>query len=143
MSNNPLNKKLKYHITGAIKRGEATAIEAVVAPKRAAHTPGPWLAATEESITTTSGKCKVFGASSSFFAIIDGITKHDEAQATACLIAACPEMLDQLKEVRKFLMSYMDGDLISYDRAKQDDTWPHLLLRDIERLIAKAEGRES
>lgn len=56
------------------------------------------------------------------------------------LTVLAPEMLAQLREVRKFLMSYMDGDLVSYDRAKKDDIWPHLLLRDVERVIKRFEG---
>ena len=65
---------------------------------------------------------------------------HDEMRANARLIAAAPDLLNQLIACRHFLLAYMDGDLVSYDRAKQDDTWPHLLLRDIEIAIAKATG---
>lgn len=119
------------------------------------HTPGPWAAAVYKVTPTmlermTVGSlhhavCTNHDAQSPNEVLLalcgDESGLDSQSAADARLIAASPEMLDQLKEVRKFLMSYMDGDLISYDRAKQDDTWPHLLLRDIERLIAKAEGR--
>ncbi len=61
------------------------------------HTPGPWIAAIDPGITTVDGnKCKVFGAKSAFFAVIDGC-EYSEGLANARLIAAAPELLDALE----------------------------------------------
>lgn len=115
-----------------------------LATKKEKHTPGPWeiggstfedgneVVAIRSAIEDAqyedgSGNFK------SHVAEVDGMEY-------AHLIAAAPELLAQLEECRKFLLSYMDGDLVSYDRAKDDDTWPHLLLRDIEIKLAKARG---
>lgn len=67
------------------------------------HTPGPWIAAIDPGITTTNGKCKVFGAKSPFFVVIDGLTDYREELATARLISAAPEMLEALEALLEVL----------------------------------------
>jgi hypothetical protein len=82
------NDALKYHVTGAIERGEAVAIEAVVKTK---HTPGPWTV--KPSILETYDFVEI-GENQ-----IDVFT-----EGNARLIAAAPEMLEALEHVYRELI---------------------------------------
>jgi hypothetical protein len=79
-----LNDKLKHHVTGAIERGEAKAIETVVAT---GHTPGPYYKAANfhqtGRIVNESGDV-----------ICDVYLPQDGA-----VLAAAPEMLSALEIV--------------------------------------------
>lgn len=75
----PLDR-LKHHVTGAIERGEKTAIVAVT------HTPGPWTIEQQGAIDLYKVKTSK-----------TGICLTDEANAQ--LIAAAPEMLEALEYV--------------------------------------------
>ena len=87
----PLDR-LKHHVTGAIERGEAVAIEAVVAPK---HTPGPWHYDDEFQEVRTNGTLKDSGKDICSFNFADFDTSEDTANAVLC--AAAPEMLEALE----------------------------------------------
>jgi len=88
----PLDK-LKYHVTGAIERGEKQAIKAVIKPK---YTPGPWKFKRLESFEY---HCDDINVTLTF-------NNHANAQdatiANAALIAAAPEMLEALEHCLAF-----------------------------------------
>lgn len=84
--NTPLDR-LKYHVSGAIERGEKTAIEAIVAPK---HTPGPWKCSPlDRKQTYVVNEAKALPQ--------QAVYSTDEVLANARLIAAAPELLEALK----------------------------------------------
>jgi hypothetical protein len=117
-------KRLKHHVTGAIERGEAKPIEAVIAPK---HTPGPWNVDvdTDSKVHQTS----IRDASNQQIATINPYRLH-QRQADAALIAAAPEMLDALKSVKVFL-----------DELPFDGEDGLRLLERVIKLVDKAEGK--
>lgn len=105
MSKHTPLEKLKHHVSGAIKRGEKTAIEAVVAAK---HTPGPWIASPANPedrtfVTDQNDKLVCFVESG------DGDNHKDFANAR--LIAAAPDLLKALEQV---LMDTDDAVYISH-----------------------------
>ena len=105
-----LNELLKHHVTGAIERGEAVAIEAVVAPE---HTPGPWQIYppfTNKDGVTVRASLEVgvidadysygYKAVAQIFPV--NLDKEGTDQANASLIAAAPELLFACEEALKF-----------------------------------------
>jgi hypothetical protein len=103
--NEPL-ERLKYHVTGAIERGEGVAIEAIL--PTTTHTPGPW------EIFQAKGWSKGFAKQVNFeirhvpkdkpqFHELVAITFRKASHADARLIAAAPEMLDALEAVLREL----------------------------------------
>jgi len=97
-SNKPLDR-LKHHVTGAIERGEKTAIEAVMAPK---HTPGPWkLNSYKEklrgSVVLTRYKILAFNMGPDKSPQVICELAYKWAEPDARLIAAAPEMLEALQ----------------------------------------------
>jgi hypothetical protein len=111
-------ERLKHHVTGAIERGESTAIEAVVSKP----TPGPWSIEDAFDIIAADGYNLVSVADAS----IDEGGRPSEDKANARLIAAAPEMLEALE--------FVETMLILKD-AKAPDT-----LKVVRAAIAKAKG---
>jgi hypothetical protein len=124
--NKPL-ERLKYHISGAIERGEAKPIEAVVAPR---HTPGPWevrLAKPEFN----SSDLWIWSESTGHVASISAV--YSNGHANARLIAAAPDLL---KFVKRFDNDrYCDADQINETHSNDCEA---CIARA---LIAKAEGK--
>lgn len=120
MKNKPI-ERLKYHVSGAIERGEKTAIEAVL-PK---HTPGPWRL--QEPSKTKQKELALFRV----------LTPNGDegisiagTLANAHLIAAAPELLEACEIALKRLIELQIST--GYPTA-----WPQIQL---ETVIKKAKG---
>jgi hypothetical protein len=92
------------------------------------HTPGPWrVDKTINGGYVRSDNSKVLGAA--------GIAKvlrgrgYDDGEANARLIAAAPELLATLHEIRK----WMDGEIMG--------AWDAKFIAQIDAVLAKAEGK--
>lgn len=92
------------------------------------HTPGPWKVGFKHDVN-----CNGFDGSDTdtayFIAKKDGYQDKSEAEANACLIAAAPELLAQLKYVREVLVNWLPG------RSSE-------VVSECNIIIAKAEGNE-
>lgn len=114
----PLDR-LKYHVTGAIERGEKTAIETVTSK----HTPGPW----QSFIWDDSKPDTITVGASRLCSNNGGRTKDhlfdidcsgpdyvkEEMKANAYLIAAAPEMLEALEKIESELLD-VDMEIPEY-----------------------------
>lgn len=88
--NNPL-ERLKHHVSGAIERGEKTAVEAVVKPK---HTPGPWMHTKRDSEDTVHTLLNETNPVAHVFSVYG-----TDREANARLIACAPELLEALQRL--------------------------------------------
>lgn len=93
MSNTKPIDRLKHHVTGAIKRGEAKAIEAVTTK----HTPGPWTIEAQFKILTnvqqnTETRVPYYEIGSELRRLATIDTGLND-KANAALMAAAPELL--------------------------------------------------
>lgn len=113
-------EKLKYHVAGAIERGEKVAIEAIVTPK---HTPGPY-GVTFEITSKLTGRHQ-------YWVNGGGAAPLEECEANAQLFAAAPEMLEALEVIKQSL------ELLK----KHDDFFSmNYELGLVDRAIKKAKG---
>ena len=95
------------------------------------HTPGPWVFEIPDAgphmvpITTSEGRavCLVWAA--------NPVTR-EEGEATGNLISAAPDLLVALKAMTDMVTSLADADTFNGG----------LIMRQAQRAIAKAEGRE-
>jgi len=110
MNVSPL-ERLRYHVTGAIERGEGVAI--VEKPAAAAwnHTPGPW------NWTEYNDTRAIHSADGTKIALPEVWIGNaaEESEANARLIAAAPDMLETLEEIRDF---WVGGDVPAELEAK-------------------------
>ena len=83
---------LKYHVSGAIERGEGEAVTAVI--NKYKHTPGPWVASKRNQRTIVQQVLNDSYAVAEVHAVYG-----NEAEANARLIAAAPEMLEALEAI--------------------------------------------
>lgn len=93
----------------------------------ATHTPGPWYRDEDGFIVAGHGDSYVTVASPNC-----GALDIDEREANACLIAAAPEMLTMLSDIRHMLK--LDSECFGYDGG-WDET-----IKELDVLIAKATG---
>jgi len=96
--NNTLKNRLKYHVTGAIERGEAQAI----VEKTTLHTPSPWQVSPLGNVMKSSLK----------IASIEQMPSNNESErvANARLIAAAPDLLDALDWALRQIEDDLDPD---------------------------------
>lgn len=120
--NAPL-ERLKHHVSGAIDRGEKTAIEAV---PNVSHTPGPWRTQTLEGdgryrIHITSGsdafKDRIGSVHGTRFSSNGHQELCEQDKANARLIATAPEMLKALKWIAELCEA---GALLNEDGQAPD-----------------------
>jgi hypothetical protein len=88
----PLDR-LKHHVTGAIERGEKTAVVAVVGAK---HTPGPWTYGRMDELNHGSEYSWVSGPVGCIAHVYPDREPTNDL-ANARLIAAAPELLAACK----------------------------------------------
>ena len=106
------------------------------------HTPGPWFVGFSPDIDGESGEYgpDVYDSEVGVFAVIDGepeTVAQPYLEADACLIAAAPEMLAILEELRESSTCCGTYDLLD------ETTWASPDLADrIEAAIRKARGEE-
>lgn len=140
----PLNR-LKHHVTGAIERGEKSAIEVVVK-----HTPGPWKVVIRDIDNQKIKKATCIN-DSHWVDTTSGISIADIglSEPNARLIAAAPEMLEALKLINPVLNQEQCPFCGHPGTSSKDDNsdWEEghgdgceLIL--IRAAIAKAEGKE-
>lgn len=103
--------------------------------ERARHTPGPW--AVSEA-ATIDGNFMVVGGSGASFGLLAEVILDEEAEANARLIAAAPELLEALKDVRAWIM-----DPFTEEDAASETLHPAFrkALKRVSAAIAKAEGQ--
>jgi len=95
----------------------------------AGHTPGPWEAESDLSVWALGGGIKVAGACGTG----GGLTAEDHANAR--LIAAAPELLTALRELRD------ECDAAQGPELRQCGSAWRALMESADAAIAKAEGR--
>ena len=106
------------------------------------HTPSPWFVGFSPDIDGESGEYgpDVYDSEVGVFAVIDGepeTVAQPYLEADACLIAAAPEMLAILEELRESSTCCGTYDLLD------ETTWASPDLADrIEAAIRKARGEE-
>ena len=116
----PLDR-LKHHVTGAIERGEKTAIEAVV--NKPKHTPGPW----------SFNGLDIGTDDTDLIPVVANIPDSVTNMADVALISACPEMLDALQAARVLIAEAIIDNML--------DTGPATkALAQINAAISKATG---
>jgi len=107
--NNTLKNRLKYHVTGAIERGEAQAI----VEKTTLHTPSPWNIQKSDSdfvIVHSDGKIRSHVAKLFDSTLCE---EHGSLTANANLIASAPDLLDLLEAaVARVQLANEDGNPI-------------------------------
>lgn len=96
-------------------------------PCNAKHTPGPWRSA-EIFRDNAPNIIGIMGPRSATSGFNGFCVAHVEKEVDARLIAAAPELLDMLKRVYQHFMLL-----------RADDR-PMILSRDVEEVVAKAEG---
>jgi hypothetical protein len=70
------------------------------------HTPGPWVIGDRKPDSHATRICTIVGGS----AIHGAAQAVDDWQADAKLIAAAPELLEALQELRDLMQGVIDGD---------------------------------
>jgi len=131
---NPLLAKLRYHVTGAIERGEGVAIVEQRA-QPTAHTPGPWICAGPGQVFDQYGNeivlCKHYGAG-----IIPAgyVAPWHSYKANARLIASAPELLAALENIASI------ADDMATDSEKQKELKRVGMLTLARAAILKAKG---
>lgn len=112
---NPLTEKLRYHVSGAIERGESQAIAGI--PMKETHTPGPWYLAHHKDSSGNQSIdirhcCDIPPSAPEIHQIA---SLPENAFANALLIAAAPELLSALETI---VSSY--GELMRSKGAKSN-----------------------
>lgn len=92
----------------------------------AKHTPGPWQACDVGDYSDYDGRCRVILGNDLRIAVVLG--DHDESAANARLIAAAPDLLEELEDMVS-LVEYLMND--SYDNKETAEA---------RAAIAKAKG---
>ena len=108
----------------------------------AKHTPGPW---TNQVVNTVSGVCFKVGPfpwkegelnHACIYADYPNKSGYEQCAANARLIAAAPDLLEELREVEKHLQSYVDA--IEYGGGAASKSSERLA--SVRAAIAKATG---
>lgn len=98
----PLDR-LRYHVSGAIERGEKDAIveQPVKGNKIMTHTPGPWNIG---KYPINDYAYAVYGKDNSKIAQLEKFDQQyqEEEEANANLIAAAPELLEALSDLENY-----------------------------------------
>ena len=103
-----LKDRLRYHVTGAIERGEATAIEG---ESMSEFTAGPWSTKADNHVALSFAEFApesyriVWQENEGDIAYVLA-TDDDNGNSNARLIAAAPDLLDALKKAHAFLRSF-------------------------------------
>ena len=95
----------------------------------AKHTPGPWQACDVGDYSDYDGRCRVILGNDLRIAVVLG--DHDESAANARLIAAAPDLLEELEDMVS-LVEYLMND--SYDNKETAEA---------RAAIARAKGGET
>ena len=95
----------------------------------AKHTPGPWQACDVGDYSDYDGRCRVILGNDLRIAVVLG--DHDESAANARLIAAAPDLLEELEDMVS-LVEYLMND--SYDSKETAEA---------RAAIARAKGGET
>jgi hypothetical protein len=122
---------LRHHVTGAIERGEKTAITAIDAPK---HTPGPWSFDDEFVFSGSLPGSRRLVAKFSLWSVPK--YPSDVDKANAALIAAAPDLLEALKQIVASAHEDRNPGHVSRVVVKIQDVYR------AEDAIARAEGKE-
>jgi hypothetical protein len=140
----PLDR-LKHHVSGAIERGEAVAIEAVVENKTK-HTPGPWaIRGTRQygfsiEAKSTDARFDLVTVAGMDLTLEPTCHLKQQFEANARLIAAAPEMLDALSKCIPLIARGMNEG--AFNDIVAGPEYAARILASCEALIARAEGRD-
>ena len=133
-----MKAKLSFEIAkGLNMQAEHNSTPQTVKPQAAKHTPGPWQAVHEGHRLSVWAEGYGFIHTHEVPHVNTGAT--ETANANARLIAAAPELLEALEEVRELIEGYVDVKDGDYGKPVANKAMQATQL--IDEAIAKAEGR--